>query len=1050
MSSPVVSAREAEVLALLGEHLSNAEISARLFISVRTVESHVSALLRKLDEPDRRALSRRAADLARAARPRPAPALPAPLTAFIGRVRERAELAEAVKTRRQVTAVGPGGVGKTRLALAVAADAAGDFADGVWFVDLAPVTDPGRVGAAVAAAVGVGEQPGRGAEESVLAALADREALLVLDNCEQIRDGIAPFLERLLVACPKLRVLATSRARMMVPFEWVFPVPPLSSDGGTDSEAVALFLERAAAVGLPPEPALRDKIAAICERLDGMALAIELAAARWPTLGLDGLTAGLSDQLRILAGGPRADDRHRSVRAALDWSHDLLEPPDRALLRRISVFVMPFTAEAAGVVAGFAPLEPAAVADGLGRLAEQSLLAATPTATGTRYQALETIRQYGTERLADADELTDVRSRHVAWCLAGATALSGAEGPDRRARFDAVADDLRASLAWAADRPDHRTVAHRLALVLAGLTFTRNLLGESQQRYEQAAALADDGVGRGDTRGVADAAGRVDVVDGGGTGRAVAEAAGVAAGRAVADAAAAVGDEAGAGRDAGRGVHGAAAAAEALREAAGVAGCRRLGDDMYRLHRAAAEAACRAGDPTGTARDLAAAATVAYRFSSEFAHLPSTAEVTALLTTARRLSGAMPPGTTGLMPDAIDLPAGAIDLPADATDPVPHPSTSPLSSPPLAPPTEPAVAVEVEVAADAVAALALAEAAVVMDAFGAVQGDVDNSAGETVAYAERAVRLAGRAGDPVAESAALDALSGARTWAGDPFGAAAAARRRIEVLAPVPHTPAGTQERMDALAMAAGTALGVGELAQARRWGRQLADHPLLAEVAQHATSWLLVADAFAGNGRDVLTGSERFLDAWRRGGRQRSFSLGPAAASVAMIHGLRGDHGARASWLAIVKEAGTASEHHHGYGAVFDAMVLLQDGEPDAALARVAPEPDQVWKWVSWIWHHWYVGLRAEASVLVGHPEARARVAAARHLTAGNPVATAQLDRAQALLDGDLPGQLAAATAFDAAGCPYQSARTLLLAGGDHTATGRAALAALGLAPGS
>ncbi|MDT0566020.1 LuxR C-terminal-related transcriptional regulator [Streptomyces sp. DSM 3412] len=995
MSSPVVSAREAEVLALLGEHLSNAEISARLFISVRTVESHVSALLRKLDEPDRRALSRRAADLARAARPRPAAVLPAPLTAFIGRVRERAELAEAVKTRRLVTAVGPGGVGKTRLALAVAADAAGDFADGVWFVDLAPVTDPARVGAAVAVAVGVGEQPGRGAEESVLAALADREVLLVLDNCEQIRDGVAPFLERLLVACPRLRVLATSRARMMVPFEWVFPVPPLSSDGGPDSEAVTLFLERAAAVGRPPEPALRDKIAAICERLDGMALAIELAAARWPTLGLDGLTAGLSDQLRILAGGPRADDRHRSVRAALDWSHDLLEPPDRALLRRISVFVMPFTAEAAGVVAGFAPLEPTAVADGLGRLAEQSLLTATPTATGTRYQALETIRQYGTERLAGADELTDVRSRHVAWCLAGATALSGAEGPDWRARFDAVADDLRASLAWAAARPDHRTVAHRLALALAGLAFTRNLLGESQQRYEQAAALADDGAGRGDTRGVA-----------------------AAEGRAVADAADAVGDEAGAGRGAGRGADGAAAAAEALREAAGVAGCRRLGDDMYRLHRAAAEAARRAGDPTGAARDLAAAATVAYRFSSEFAHLPTPAEVTGLLTTARRLSGAV--------------------------DPVPHPSTSPPPDP-AADPT-----VEVEVEADAVAALALAEAAVVMDAFGAVQGDVDNSAGETVACAERAVRLARRAGDPVAESAALDALSGARTWAGDPFGAAAAARRRIEVLAPVPHTPAGTQERMDALAMAAGTALGVGELAQARRWGRHLADHPLLAEVEHHASSWLLVADAFAGNGRDVLTGSERFLDAWRRSGRQRSFSLGPAAASVAMIHGLRGDHGARASWLAVVKEAGTASEHHHGYGAVFDAMVLLQDGDPDAALARVAPEPDQVWKWVSWIWHHWYVGLRVEASVLVGHPEARARVAAARHLVAGNPVATAQLDRAQALLDGDLSGQLAAATAFDAAGCPYQSARTLLLAGGDHTATGRAALAALGLAPGS
>jgi predicted ATPase len=966
------------------------------------------------------------------------------------------------------------------------------------------------VAAAIAAAVGVGEQPGRGIDESVLSALADRQALLVLDNCEQIRDGVAPFLERLLLACPKLRVLATSRARMMVPFEWVFPVPPLSWEGGADSDAVTLFLERAAAVGLPPEPAVRDRIAAICERLDGMALAIELAAARWPTLGLDGLTAGLSDQLRILAGGPRADDRHRSVRAALDWSHDLLEPPDRALLRRISVFVVPFTAEAATTVAGFGPLDAGVVADGLGRLAEQSLLTATPTVTGTRYQALETIRQYGTERLADVGELADTRSRHVDWCLAAATALTTAGGTDWRARFDALADDLRAALTWAADQSDQRPSAHRLALALAELTFTRTLLGESQQRYEQAAALAGGVSGEG---GVDEATG-------------VAGAAGPAGmGRETVEIVCAAGD-----------VTGAVARAVALREAAGVAGCRRLGDDMFRLHRAAAEAARRAGDTAGAARDLAAAATVAYRFSSEFTLLPAVDEVTALLTAARRLSGAVDPASgvradpssdlrtgprgcssvaAGVHPVAdaggdtpsgvradpasgvgadpwSDLRAGPRGCPsvaagvhpvADAggdtpsgvrSDPAsgartslptpPPASTDPSADLPTVLPADPPIALPTALPADppadladhppadsavaTAAALALAEAAVVVDAFGAVQGDADNTAQETVRYAERAVDLARRAGDPVAESAALDALSGARTWVGDPFGAAAAARRRIDVLASVPHTPAGTHERMDALAMAAGTALGVGDLPQAHRWGRHLADHPLLAEVQHHAVSWLLVVDAFAGNATDVLTGSQRFLDAWRRSGRQRSFSLGPAAASVALVHGLRGDHDEREAWLAIVGEAGTASEHYHGYGAVFDAMVLLHHGDPDAALERVAPEPEQVWKWVSWIWLHWYAGLRAEASVLAGHPEARARVAAARTLVTGNPVATAQLDRAQALLDDDLPGQLAAATAFDAAGCPYQSARTLLLAGNGHTAAGSTALAALGLAP--
>ncbi|MFC7614353.1 LuxR C-terminal-related transcriptional regulator [Actinokineospora soli] len=188
-----ISTREAEVLSLLGEHLSNAEIAARLFISVRTVETHVSSLLRKLGAADRRALAHLATEWSRVARGgAPAPALPSPVTSFVGRAEERAALAEAVTSHRQVSAVGPGGVGKTRLALAVAADTAGEFADGVWFADLAPVTDPAMVGAAVASAVGVGEKPDRGLDESVIAALSDRRALLVLDNCEHVRDGVAP------------------------------------------------------------------------------------------------------------------------------------------------------------------------------------------------------------------------------------------------------------------------------------------------------------------------------------------------------------------------------------------------------------------------------------------------------------------------------------------------------------------------------------------------------------------------------------------------------------------------------------------------------------------------------------------------------------------------------------------------------------------------------------------------------------------------------------------------------------------------------------------
>ena len=920
-----ISAREAEVLALVGERLSNAEIGARLFISVRTVESHVSSLLRKLELPDRRALAQWASELARADRSQPAPVLPTPLTSFVGRVRERAELLEMIKAHRQVTAVGPGGVGKTRLALTVAAEAAGQYADGVWFVDLVPITDPGRsaVAGTVAGALGLGEQPGRGMDESVLAALADRHALLVLDNCEQVRDGVALFLERLLAACPRVTVLATSRARLMVPFERVYPVPPLSLAGDGESDAVALFLDRAAAVGQPPNPALRDHIASVCARLDGMALAIELAAARWPTLGIDGLTAALSDPLRMLAGGSRADERHRSVRAALDWSHALLEPADRELLRRVSVFVAPFSVDAAAEVAGS---EIGVVADGLARLAEQSLLVVTASAGGTAFRALETIRQYGGERLAEAGEVVDARSRHLRWCLATAASLAVVNA-DWRARFDQVADDLRAALAWAADRPEQRADAYSLARQLAELAFTRTLIGESQQRYEQAAAFADNQ----------------------------------------------------------------AATASMLRLAAAAAGCRMLGDDMYRLHTAAADAARRSGDSAGAAADLATAATNAYRFWSKFARIPPAEEAITLITEARKLTG--------------DDPA-------------------------------------------AQAAVALAEAAVLTDAFGAAQGPPDNAVPETLARAERAVALAHRTGDPLAESAALDALLGAQCWAGDTFGTAATARRRIELLSSVPDTPASTHELLDALGEAAEASLGAGDLPSARRWARQLADHPLLAEVGHRATSWLLAADALTGNVEEVLTVSVRFREAWRRAGSPTRSVLGPAVAGVAMIHGLCNDQDAQRDWNAILDRLGTPPEHVCGYGAVFDAMLMLHHGQAQAALDRMAPEPGEVWKWVTWIWLHWYVALRAEATVLAGSSDAGDRLAQARSIVAGNPVATAMVERAQALLDDDQERLIATAAAFDAAGSPYQAARTLVLAGGDHAERGAATLAELGLAP--
>ncbi|GLZ78479.1 hypothetical protein Afil01_32860 [Actinorhabdospora filicis] len=901
------------MLTLVGEHLSNAEIGAQLYISVRTVETHVSSLLRKLGAADRRGLAQLAAEWSRAAHGGvPAPSLPSPVTTFIGRTRELAALTAAVREHRQVSAVGPGGVGKTRLALAVAEAAAGDFGDGVWFVDLVPVTDPGMVGAAVAAAVGIGEQQGRGMDDSVVAALADRRALLVLDNCEHVRDGVAPFLERLLAACPRLTVLATSRARLTVPFERVHPVGPLSLDGEGDSDAVALLLERASAVGWPVAPEQRVRAAAICRGLDGVALAIELAAARLPALGLDGLAEVLPDQLRLLTGGARAEDRHRSVRAMLDWSHALLEPGDRALLRRIAVFVSPFTVDAARRVAGFAPSETAMVVDALARLTEQSLLTLVPSPGGTRYRTLETIRQYGSERLAESGELDDVRARHLAWSLTVATGLAGARPSGTwRGDFDAAADDMRAALGWAAERPGHRGEAHDLAIALAQLTFTRNLAGESQQRYEQAASLAGD-----------PAATRV-----------------------------------------------------ALRQAAAVAGCRQDGDGMYRLYRAAAEAATNPGD---TARDLATAAAVTYRFSGAFTQPPASGEAARLLDEARGLAG--------------DDPA--------------------------------------------------AQAAVALAACGVLNEAVVPQA---TALAEEAVELATRTGDPLALSAALDALTAVQAWAGDTFATAATTRKRVELLASLPVTPASAHERVNALSEAAETSVGVGDLHAARRWGEQLRDLPLLAERGDFATSRLLVADALSGNVADVLTGSGRFRDAWERTGSLPAPDLATAAAAVAMVHGLRGDDGARAEWLSIV--AAMAPEQGAGFSAVFDAIVRLHHGHADLALPGLRAEPGEMGEWAIWVWQHWYVALRAEASVLTGHPEASDRIGAARAIVAGNPVAEALLDRARALLDGDRDGLLAAAASFEAAGCGYQRARTLVLAGGEHAAAGADALAELGLA---
>src|SRR5437763_1351098 len=315
VGADALSAREAEVLAALGEHHTNAEIGRLLHISIRTVESHVSSLLRKLDAADRRELAARAPAIIGGADSGPNHSgagealreLPATWTTFIGRDAERAAVADALSTNRLVTLLGPGGVGKTRLAVEVARQVSGSFPAGGAFVDLVPVGSE-FITNAVAAALDVDEQAQQPLLEVVQGRLRQAPALLVLDNCEHLIAGVAAFVQACLTACPELVVLATSRERLGVVGERVLALGPLTGE----SEAERLFLDRAAGALGPPVD--RQQVAEICRRLDGMPLAIELAAARVGSIGIDGLVAGLDDHLRLLGRSPTSAGHDRLPR----------------------------------------------------------------------------------------------------------------------------------------------------------------------------------------------------------------------------------------------------------------------------------------------------------------------------------------------------------------------------------------------------------------------------------------------------------------------------------------------------------------------------------------------------------------------------------------------------------------------------------------------------------------------------------------------------------------------------------------------------------------
>jgi predicted ATPase/class 3 adenylate cyclase/DNA-binding CsgD family transcriptional regulator len=390
--------------------------------------------------------------------------LPVQLTSFVGRDAQLTQLAELLADNRVVTLTGAGGAGKTRLAVQVAAAMAPEFGDGVWYVDLAPITHPELVPVTVARALGLPDQPGRSTMDTLLRFVRDRQMLVVLDNCEHLLDASAELVVALLSGAARLTLLATSREAIGVAGEVSWRVPSLS----LADEAIELFTDRARHAR--PGFSLTDDNAAavgeICARLDGVPLAIELAAARVRALSLAEILDSLHDRFRLLTGGARtAVRRQQTLRASVDWSHALLTEPERVLFRRLAVFLGGFDFDAAQTVAGGGDVERYQVLDQLALLVDKSLVVADDSGGRTRYRLLETVRQYALEKLGESGEADTVRARHRDHYTAMAAVLDAPAGSDYEQRLEQAEteiDNLRAAFEWSRENSDVE-----LALTLA-------------------------------------------------------------------------------------------------------------------------------------------------------------------------------------------------------------------------------------------------------------------------------------------------------------------------------------------------------------------------------------------------------------------------------------------------------------------------------------------------------------------------------------------------------------------------------------------------------
>ena len=433
--------------------------------------------------------------------------LPQQTTSFIGREKQVEEVKARLGKTRLLTLTGAGGSGKTRLSLQVAADLLTGDGDGVWLVELAALTDPALVPGTIASVLGIKEQTSQPIQQTLVEALRTKRLLIVLDNCEHLVAACASLAADLLRSCPDVHLLASSREPLNVSGEQTYRVPtlmlpdprqPQTVESLSQFEAVRLFIERAQAV--QPSFALTNAnapaVAQVCFRLDGIPLAIELAAARVRSLSAEEISRRLDHRFRLLTGGSRDTlPRQQTLRALIDWSYDLLTEPEKALLRRLSVFAGGWTLSAAEAVCADEPVEDWEVLDLLTALVDKSLVVAEPAGDGTRYRLSETVRQYSGDRLAESGEAMGGRAAACFLALAEEAAPQ-LTGPDQAAwfsRLEAEHDNLRASLAWKEQSADGREDSLRLAAALWRFWFVRGHLSEGRLWLDRALAAASGG-----------------------------------------------------------------------------------------------------------------------------------------------------------------------------------------------------------------------------------------------------------------------------------------------------------------------------------------------------------------------------------------------------------------------------------------------------------------------------------------------------------------------------------------------------------------------------